>query len=115
MTLSNLAIRENGTRCFEVGTLGRRGRDHRSGLPLRGLGRGTEDAGKIDRERVGEYVLLPGLDALEDRQRHIAGRSLWERKITDHIGVDRTRVDAEDRGALRPKEDTPGLRQRMQR
>ena len=89
--------------------------DHGGDLPFRGLRRRLELSAKIHRERVREDVLLPGLDAVEDRERHVARRGLRQRELTDHVGVDGARVDAEDRGALRPEEDARGLGQRMER
>src|SRR3989454_9456717 len=89
--------------------------DHRGDLPFRGLRRGRELSAKIHREPVREDVLLPGLNAVKDRERHVARRGLRQRKLTGHVSVNGARVDAEDRGALRPEEDTRGLGQGMER
>src|SRR5947208_10327716 len=75
-------------------------------LPFRGLRRGPELSAKILRERVREDVLLPGLDAVEDRERHVTRRGLRQRQLAAHAVVNGARVDAEDRDALRPEEGT---------
>src|SRR5207244_11986484 len=84
-------------------------------LPFRGLRRGSEYSAKFHRERVREDVLLPGLDAVEDRDRHVPRRSLRQRKLTGHVRFDGARVDPEDGGPLRPEEETRGLVERMER
>src|SRR5207237_6297698 len=87
--------------------------DHRRHLPFRGLRRGPELSAKIHRERVREDLLLPRLNAVEDRERHVARRALRQRELTGHVRINGARVDAEDRGALRPEEDARGLGQGM--
>src|SRR5712671_427321 len=78
----------------------RRGtRQHRSGhcgeLSFRGLRGGLELPAELRGVRVREDVLLPCLDAVEDRERHFTRRGLRQRDLAGHVGVDRARVDAE--------------------
>src|SRR5260370_38103572 len=73
-------------------------RGHFGDLPFRGLRRGPEPPAKIHRERVREDVLLPGLNAVDDRQRHVTRRGLRERGLTGQLGINGARVEPEDRG-----------------
>ena len=90
-------------------------RGHCGDLPFGGLRGGLELPAKIQRERVREDVFVPGLNAVEDRERHSTRRAFRQLKAACHVSVHGACVHAEDRRALRAEEHARGLRQRMER
>ena len=67
------------------------------------------------RERVGEDLLAPRFDAIEDRVGRRFGRGLLHLDFARHVGIDRARIDAGDVDLMRRELGAGRLRQRMDR